>query len=381
MKRLFAAVLIIAFFASCKDGPYLAGTPEPPALSSQGVIMGPYLQAATAGSVFVSVECETAFPPVTVEYGADISYGNSVFSLVIEPTDGGTYIHNIRLTGLSPGSYCHYRVTRGAAVSGDYIFSAPAAEGTSFRFAWASDFQTGTNIHALISDRIRAAAPDFSIYGGDIASSGGFFVIKEEFFLREELGLLSQVPFFFTVGNHEGWTAGASRAFYQPPEGAPGDGGYYSFDYGDMHVLVMNSNWDFSQGSSQYNFAAADLASTPKKWKIVSVHHPAYWAGGTDYLPFDTAALRALVSGVFEPAGVNMVLSGHFHYYQHNLVNGMHHTIIATAGGGLDMPSSASYTLASADTNCYGIFDVDSVTMTVNVYNQNGNLVDGFVLN
>ncbi len=42
---------------------------------------------------------------------------------------------------------------------------------------------------------------------------------------------------------------------------------YYSFDYGNMHVLVLNTQISYSVGSSQYNFAMADLSSTSKPGK------------------------------------------------------------------------------------------------------------------
>jgi hypothetical protein len=376
---LVAVIILISLSACAKNTVYTL-VPSVPSIYTQGVIMGPYLEAVTGNSVFVLVETQDMMQLVGAEYGLTDAYGNTAGPLNYGPTGGGTYIQKIKLTGLTPGQYYHYRINKNGAVSDDFVFRTAPSSGTAFRFAWASDFQSGTGIHAKISKKIMEASPGFSIYGGDIASFASYVSIKDEFFLPEEFSLISSVPFMFTVGNHEGWGQ-ASRAFYAEPMTADGGQNYYSFNYGDMHVLVLDSTSDLSPGSAQYNFAAADLAASAAKWKIVSVHHPAYWAGGIDYPPHDTASLRALADGVYKPNGVKVVLSGHFHYYQHNLVDGIHHMIIATAGGDLNLTETAAFTVSTMSTHCYALIDVDAVSMTLNVYNEYGTKVDGFLVN
>ncbi|HRU39057.1 MAG TPA: metallophosphoesterase [Candidatus Goldiibacteriota bacterium] len=348
-------------------------------LNSGGVIMGPYLAAPSADGACVLVECEGTMP-VAVEFGVTESYGNYAETESVEATGAGTYVHNLRMQGLPAGTSCHYRVTRGAAVSGDYVFKTAKLPGAAFRMAWASDFQKNTKKHAQISKKILEAGPDFCLYGGDIATFGTYDSIKSEFFTPEELALLSVTPFFFTVGNHEGWGT-ASRAFYQAPETASGRQDCYSFDYGDMHVLVLNAEDRMDPSSGQYTFASADLAASAAKWKLISVHHPYYSGNGPDYVPFDSAGLARIIEDIAVPQGVDMVLSGHIHNYQHNLINGIHHMIIATAGGDLDLAAPVGgYTLNSVSSYCYGIFDADSVSLTLNVYNENGFKIDGFFL-
>ncbi len=67
---------------------------------------------------------------------------------------------------------------------------------------------------------------------------------------------------------------------------------YYSFDYGNIHFIFLNSfDEDRSVGSAMYNWALSDIQNTTQKWIVAFWHHPPYSAGwhpseGNDYLAF-----------------------------------------------------------------------------------------------
>ena len=147
---------------------------------------------------------------------------------------------------------------------------------------------------------------------------------------------------------------------------------YYSFEYGDLHVLVLNTELDISPGSPQYDFAKEDLAAAATSWKIVVSHKPAYCAGGHGE---DTAMIR-MTKEIFEPNHVDMVISGHSHFYQHNVVNGIHHLIIGSAGAPLYDPEKASYTLVSVKDYNWAIMDVKYSRLTLTVYNAKNEKLD-----
>jgi len=333
------------------------------------ILLGPYLQAVTMDSVYVLVESGTK-SPITVEYGLDALYGREAVTESTETTATlpSTYIHNIKLTGLRPNTWYHYRLTGSDA---DHAFITAAGPGTDLRLAFAADFRTGLSIHDAIAKRITDAGPRFLIYGGDLCAESGYQSFKNEFFRESERRLISEVPFFNAPGNHEGWTQN-TKAFTHAPDSDSGTQGYYSFDYGDLHVLMLNNQLPYWEGSTQYDFAARDLAGTTKTWKIVVAHNPAYCAGGHG----DDADMKTMATNIFEPNKVDLVLGGHSHFYQHNLVNGIHHLVIGAAGAPLYEPDRAPYTVKAVKDYNYAIIDATPVTLRIAVYNDRGGILD-----
>jgi hypothetical protein len=344
-----------------------------PARAQGKIIMLPYLQAVNATSVYVLVESEVA-DTATADYGTS-RYTTSARTESIELTDTGTFVHNIKLTGLLPNVVYHYRVRQGPDSTADAAFRTAVEPGTPFRFAWMADNRSGNEVHDSISLRIRSADPAFSLYGGDISANARYLTFKEQFFRPVELTLISHVPFFNTPGNHEKWGTN-TKAFTQAPVSASGVQDYYSFDYGDMHVVVVNNEVPYDTCSQQYDFVAHDLSTSKRTWKMVISHRPAYCAGGHGEDP----DMKVLTANVFEPNMVDAVISGHSHFYQHNLVNGIHHMVLGTAGAPLYEPGSAFYTIKCAKEYNFGIADVSPTTFHLMVYNDRGAILDSLVL-
>ena len=342
-----------------------------------GSLLGtPYLQAVTQTSIYVLVESDSR-ESVTVEFGPDTTYGSSATTESIEATtaDTVTYVHNIRLSGLHADTEYHYRTVRGSQIFGDYTFRTAPGPGRPFRFGWMADSRTGKAVHDSVARRLLDASPVMLLYGGDIAADSSYKAFKADFFLPGECALIARVPFFNAVGNHERWAMN-TKAFTQAPESPSGTQDYYSFDYGDIHVLVLNTQLSTAPGSPQYLFAASDLASSTRRWKVVIAHRPAYCAGGHG----EDSNMVALSSTVFEKEGVDLVLAGHSHFYQHNLVHGIPHLVIGSAGAPLYKPKSAPYTVLSAMEYNYAIGDVDSLSLRLVVYNERGAVLDSLHL-
>ena len=87
----------------------------------------------------------------------------------------------------------------------------------------------------------------------------------------------------------------------------------YSFDYGDVHFLCLDSNRYIDPNEPALRaWIAADLSATTAIWKVVVFHHPPFNVGNEHY---EVQHMRVL-SPVFEAHGVDVVLSGHEHTYQ-----------------------------------------------------------------
>lgn len=338
--------------------------------SRSDFIMSPYLQGVSTRNIFVMIESRTP-EPVEVEYGESIRYGGRAQTRSVETTTVETYVHRILLDGLKPNTLYHYRVK---GMDSDDTFYTAALPGTGFRFAWLADFRTGVAIHDQIATLIREARPRVSFYGGDISRRSSYESFKIDFFRPPQLELIARVPFFNATGNHEGWSTN-TKAFTQAPAGWPEDG-YYSVDYGDLHTLVLNTEIDFEPGSSQYQFAQKDLAQTTRRWKMVTCHRPAYGAGGHG----ENRKMKTMSTNIFEPNKVDLVLSGHSHFYQHNFVNGIHHLIIGSAGAPLYTPETAPYTIKSVKDYNYAIADVSPMSLEIIVYNNEKKELDRILL-
>ena len=118
------------------------------------------------------------------------------------------------------------------------------------------------------------------------------------------------------AGNHDYLMPGAAPyfAYFGAAAGEPGRG-YYSYDIGDWHVVVLNSNcWAVAgchAGSVQERWLRADLAAHPARCTLAYWHHPRFSSGphGGD------VAVAPLWQALYE-AGAEIVINGHDHIYE-----------------------------------------------------------------
>jgi hypothetical protein len=121
---------------------------------------------------------------------------------------------------------------------------------------------------------------------------------------------------FPAPGNHEYGTAGAAGyfAYFGAAAGDPARG-YYSFDLGAWHFVVLNSNCaavgGCGPGSAQEQWLAADLAAHPGRCTLAYWHHPRFSSGQHG----DDPTTQTFWSDLYG-AGADVVLSGHDHIYE-----------------------------------------------------------------
>ncbi|MGH8972545.1 MAG: DUF7594 domain-containing protein [Acidimicrobiia bacterium] len=119
------------------------------------------------------------------------------------------------------------------------------------------------------------------------------------------------------AGNHEYATSGAAGyyGYFGAAAGEAGKG-YYSYNLGAWHVIVLNSNCNAiggcGAGSAQDQWLRADLAASNAACTVAMWHHPLFSSGGVHGNNIATLNLwRALYE-----AGADLVLSGHEHLYE-----------------------------------------------------------------
>ena len=117
------------------------------------------------------------------------------------------------------------------------------------------------------------------------------------------------------VGNHEYLTSGASGYFnyFGAAAGDPKKG-YYSYDRGVWHVIVLNSNCSqipCAAGSAQDTWLREDLANHPNKCTLAYFHAPLYSSGQHG----NSTYVRPFWEALYQ-ANADVVLSGHDHDYE-----------------------------------------------------------------
>ena len=119
------------------------------------------------------------------------------------------------------------------------------------------------------------------------------------------------------IGNHDYRTA-FGNGYFDYFGAAAGDRtkGYYSYDAGTWHVVVVNSNCTqvggCTMGSPQVEWLREDLAAHPAPCTLAMWHHPRFSSGREHG---DDPGMRAIWQVLYD-AGAELVLSGHDHDYE-----------------------------------------------------------------
>lgn len=149
-----------------------------------------------------------------------------------------------------------------------------------------------------------------------------------------------------TPGNHDYHSAGAAPyyAYFGAAAGDPSKG-YYSYNLGAWHIVVLNSNCDdiggCTRSSAQGQWLVADLAANPATCTLAYWHHPRFNSGalhGNDSVSQDFWQI------LYE-YGADVILNAHEHLYERfapqqpnttaDATRGIRQFTVGTGGGAL----------------------------------------------
>ena len=137
-----------------------------------------------------------------------------------------------------------------------------------------------------------------------------------------------------TLGNHDAGSAASitqSGAYYDmftlPTLGQAGGlmsgtEAYYSFDYGNIHFICLDSEGtDRSVGGAMLTWLKNDLAATKQDWIISYWHHPPYTKGSHDSnTEKKLVEMRTNALPILEAGGADLNLTGHSHSYERSFL-------------------------------------------------------------
>ncbi len=314
-------------------------------------------------------------------YGIDTNYTSGTINTTEYNSD---HQHKVILTGLTNGQKYYYRVTaNNQTVKTGSFNAAPSGSASSVTFFAYGDTRSNPSDHNDVAERILSDInlnnldQTFIINSGDLVYDGDQESVWDSEFFNQSFtninALLANLPYLTAMGNHEG--QGNLFEKYFPYPMFMNGRYYYSFDYGPVHVTVIDQETDYSQGSTQYNWIVNDLSSSNKPWKIAVFHKPGWSAGGHS----NSSTVQNTLQPLFEQNQVSLAINGHNHYYSRAVVNDVHH--ITTGGGGAPLysPDSSYPNIVTTDeSNHYCKIVINNNTLHFYAIRKNGTEIENF---
>lgn len=233
----------------------------------------------------------------------------------------GNYVHKAVVSGLEAGKTYYYSVGDGTVSSPVGTFVTDDGD-DNFKFIAIADVQAGNLENFEKSSKVVEAAmtmvPDaeFMVNLGDFTDDS----TNEEWnFYDQTMKTYNMSTTIVPIaGNHDGlgvehwfnnmFTLDTSESVQVK------DGVNYSYDYGNAHIAVLNTNDLLAMSIAQLNWLKNDMNSTDKDWKIVFMHKSPYSLGKDAKWP-DALYLQKSLTNVLDACDVDIVMSGHDHMY------------------------------------------------------------------
>jgi hypothetical protein len=372
--------------------------PAPVPTADSGPVLPrlPYLQSVGQTSAIVAFRSSVSCTPF-VRYGEGTDLSRTATA-----TAAG-WRHAVKLTGLLPGRTYGYSVEACGSTAGVRAFRTASAPGAQrVRFTTLGDFGTGgSSQKAVLAVMNRPEwRGEFLVALGDNAYSSGTEQEFQDRMFTPMVNLLREVPVFPSLGNHEYVTDQGQPYldnFYLPTNNPAGTERYYSFDWGNVHFVALDSNCaiglatsDRCSATAQKTWAQQDLAATTQPWKVVFFHHPP-WSSGEHG---SQLSMRRNYAPLFEQYGVDLVLTGHDHNYERSKpmkgdavapsgTRGIPYVVVGSGGATLRaFPASQPSWTAVRDNQVYGFMDVvvEGGTLTAKLVTSTGAVRDTLTL-
>jgi 3',5'-cyclic AMP phosphodiesterase CpdA len=281
--------------------------------------------------------------------------------------------------GLEPSTvYCYSLSDDAGGALGPIGFrTAPLrGEDAPVRVLVFGDSGTGSDDQWALREQMDTVPIDLVLHTGDLAYLSGSMQQFEDYVFDVYEGLLSSVPFYPSIGNHDNRTANAGpyrEAFVLPENGGEQQiERRYSFDWGPAHFVALDTE---RHGRDQAEWLERDLAASELPWKIVFAHESPFSSGV--YGPSGSWAEHYVP--VLRRQGVQLVFTGHDHHYERTApMDGV--TYVVTGGGGASTrhPSARDFTALAEGVIHFVLLEIDGNELRVHAIDGTGQEFDAF---
>ena len=322
------------------------------------------------------------------------SYGGNNYEETVLESNSVSHQFSYTIESLPAETIVNYKViVDGSFIEGSFL-TAPQESSTSVTFYAYGDTRTQPAIHdsvvAQIMNQVNVNPDELQtmcFHSGDWVGNGSLESYWDNEYFNDyanTVDFLSHIPVTGACGNHDYYSSTHNgelfRQYLPYPFYETSNDFYYSFDYGPLHVCVLDQYIaEYTVGSTQYNWLEQDLSSTGKPWKVVVLHEPAWSAsGGHD----NNVTVQDNLCPLFVAQGVQIVIQGHNHYYARCTVDGIEYITLGGGGGPLHEPNLSYINVVNAvEAYCFGKFDVSGTTTDVSIIDNAGSVIDSFTIN
>jgi hypothetical protein len=270
--------------------------------------------------------------------------------------------------------------------------TAPEAP-APFTFVYFGDTHRSPHWGQLINKAFeRHPHTAFYSIGGDIVSTGLNRDDWDQLF-QYSSEVIKQKPLMSALGNHDsqdGLGVWMYRDLFDLPANGPDEfepERTYSFEYSNALFLVLDATAPIAE---QTRWLESTLAKSKALWKFAIFHFPPYVYESEHDL--DYKEIREEWCAVFDKYHVDMVLSGHVHYYMRtkpmknqrvvaSAAEGTYYIIsIAIPNRKHIMPDKEFVASGSSGEMLYQTFDIRGNTLTYKSCNIEGVVIDELVI-
>jgi hypothetical protein len=314
-------------------------------LHAQTLTRGPYLQMGSTSAITVRWRTSTATDTV-------VHYGTSATALSSSASSGVlTTEHQLRLTGLAPNTLYYYSVGSSTATlasgAGCFFVTAPTAAKAT-RVWVLGDAGNATSGQKAVRDAYYKFTgtrhTDLWLMLGDNAYMNGTDAQYQYELFDVYTTMLRRSVLWPTFGNHDAESADAATQtgpyfdWTTLPKNAEAGGiasgteAYYSFDYGNIHFVCLDSSESSrSPTGPMLTWLKKDLAANRKEWTVAFWHHPPYSKGSHNSdTETELIEMRKNAVSILESYGVDLVLCGHSHSYERSYFINGHYGLSST---------------------------------------------------
>lgn len=311
--------------------------------SQEGInqnIIYPYLQNVTTNGIEISWSSLASSSGGKVFYGLTSSYDltapETIEPVVAVPRK--IWVHKIIITGLNAKTKYYFKITDSSGLASvDSTFLTAPVDGAPFSFLVYGDVAGNqdsprTALYTIAENEANAMVlhnpQTVAFMLGDHTNTGYYDEWQPQFFLPER-NLLKNTVVYNILGNHDTYGDGkiAFANYFDAPASSnsagPSTESYYSFNYGNVHFIVLDGNLSRAVGSEQYTWLVADMAKPSAQdadWRIILTHQPglAYGSHGEENDSGFINAISSLDSAPGVAKNADLILMGHNHIYERN---------------------------------------------------------------